>query len=144
MPTDSCKEMKESETQTEEKSQAPEKHGTKHGREEDTLIDDRETKRLEFARFLEHLHRMFAATLDTTQTAETATIPIPKTYEEAINHPKWWPYWRKAIHTEIRQLIKNGTFRNVKRSKRMNFVTSNGSSPSRMKLMDQLVTSKRG
>src|SRR5690606_34186164 len=89
VPTDSCKEIKESETQTEEKSQAPEKHGTKHGREEDTLIDDRETKRLEFARFLEHLHRMFAATLDTTQTAETATIPIPKTYEEAINHPKW-------------------------------------------------------
>lgn len=42
----------------------------------------------------------------------------------AVNHPKWGPYWRKAIHAEIRQLIKNRTFRNVKRSKKMNLVAS--------------------
>lgn len=41
---------------------------------------NRETKRLEFARFLEHLHHVFTASLDTIQTADT-TIPIPKTYE---------------------------------------------------------------
>ena len=124
VPTDNSKETKELGAQTEEGLQAPERRGTKREREEDALIDDRETKRLELAHFLEHLHQVFTASLETTWTAETRTVPIPKTYEEAVNHPKWGPYWRKAVHEELRQLIRNKTFRNVKRSERMNLVTS--------------------
>uniref|UniRef100_A0A093XC52 Retrovirus-related Pol polyprotein from transposon TNT 1-94 n=1 Tax=Talaromyces marneffei PM1 TaxID=1077442 RepID=A0A093XC52_TALMA len=42
-------------------------------------------------------------------------IPIPQTYEEAVNDPKFGSQWRKAVELEIRNLIRFGTWRFVKR-----------------------------
>ncbi|EED15089.1 conserved hypothetical protein [Talaromyces stipitatus ATCC 10500] len=47
---------------------------------------------------------------------EGEQIPIPKTYEEAVNHPIYGPRWREAIGLEIRNLIRFGTWKFVKRS----------------------------
>jgi transposase InsO family protein len=46
---------------------------------------------------------------------EGEQIPIPKTYEEAVNHPIYGPRWREAIGLEIRNLIRFGTWKFVKR-----------------------------
>jgi hypothetical protein len=50
-------------------------------------------------------------------------IPVPQTYEEAISDPVHGPSWYEAIRQEIRMLIVNGTFREVKRPDRANLVT---------------------
>jgi hypothetical protein len=46
---------------------------------------------------------------------EGEKIPIPKTYEEAVSHPIHGPRWREAIGLEIRNLIRFGTWKFVKR-----------------------------
>lgn len=46
---------------------------------------------------------------------EGEQIPIPKTYEEAVNHPIYGPRWREAIGLEIRNLIRFGTWKFVRR-----------------------------
>ncbi|KAL1971946.1 hypothetical protein VTN31DRAFT_2034 [Thermomyces dupontii] len=133
VPTDAPSPSKETAVQTEGKIQEPttpdkthrqneHARGTKKSRDDDTLKDERETKRLEFARSW-NICTVFMASLD-KGPAPKAAIPIPKTYEEAVNHPKWGPFWRKATHAELRQLIRNGTFRNVKPPERMNLITS--------------------
>ncbi|KAF7174279.1 hypothetical protein CNMCM6106_008468 [Aspergillus hiratsukae] len=42
-------------------------------------------------------------------------IPIPQTYEEAVNHPVFGRKWREAIGLELRNLIRFGTWQFVKR-----------------------------
>jgi hypothetical protein len=44
-------------------------------------------------------------------------IPIPKTYEEAVNDPTFGSQWRQAIGLEIQNLIRFGTWQFVKRPK---------------------------
>ena len=43
--------------------------------------------------------------------ASKIDIPIPETYQEAVNHPKYGKQWRDAIHTEIGQLLINNTWK---------------------------------
>jgi transposase InsO family protein len=50
-------------------------------------------------------------------------IPIPQTYEEAVNDPKYGARWREAIHVEISTLIQFGTWRYVQRPKDQSVVT---------------------
>jgi hypothetical protein len=47
----------------------------------------------------------------------------PKTYSQAVNHPVHGSQWREAIHTEFRSLIKNMTWRPVKRPNNRNIGT---------------------
>jgi hypothetical protein len=37
------------------------------------------------------------------------TIPLPRTYNEAINHPQYGSQWRAAIQEEIASLVANNT-----------------------------------
>jgi hypothetical protein len=52
------------------------------------------------------------------------TIPIPKTYEEAINDPQYGTEWSAAIQAEIAQLIANSTFEEEKCPDGANLVTT--------------------
>ncbi len=52
------------------------------------------------------------------------TIPIPKTYEEAISDPKYGPEWLAAIQQEVAQLIANGTFEEEEQPGGVNLVTT--------------------
>jgi hypothetical protein len=52
------------------------------------------------------------------------TIPIPKTYEEAISDPKYGPEWLAAIQQEVAQLIANGTFEEEEQPRGVNLVTT--------------------
>ena len=53
----------------------------------------------EQAQFLE---KAFPAT-------EIAGIPIPQTYQQAINDPNYGNRWKAAVLEEILSLIENGT-----------------------------------
>ena len=50
-------------------------------------------------------------------------VPIPRNYKEAVNDPVFGPQWSEAVHTEIRQLIANGTFPETKRPIGKNILT---------------------
>lgn len=50
-------------------------------------------------------------------------IPLPQSYEEAINDPVHGPSWREAVRCEIRMLILNGTFRETNRPDQANVIT---------------------
>ena len=52
------------------------------------------------------------------------TIPIPKTYEAAINDPQYGPEWLAAIQQEVAQLIANGTFEEEEQPGGVNLVTT--------------------
>ena len=52
----------------------------------------------------------FSLSARRTLTASTE-IPIPTTYQDAINQPVYGPKWREAIHEEITSLIKFGTWK---------------------------------
>jgi hypothetical protein len=41
--------------------------------------------------------------------AATHDIPIPRTYNKAINNPNYSTRWREAIEYKIRQLLANNT-----------------------------------
>jgi hypothetical protein len=43
--------------------------------------------------------------------AATHDIPIPRTYNEAVNDPDYSARWREAIEYEIGQLLANNTWR---------------------------------
>ncbi|THC87209.1 hypothetical protein EYZ11_013346 [Aspergillus tanneri] len=69
----------------------------------------------------------FALLVETiTKTAPKVDnpIPIPRTYEEAINDPVYGPEWKKAIRSEFRSLIINGTFRETHAPDGANIVTA--------------------
>ena len=44
-------------------------------------------------------------------------IPVPQTYEDAVNDPVYGPKWREAIKLELSNLIRFGTWQYVKRPK---------------------------
>ena len=50
-------------------------------------------------------------------------IPVPGTYEEAVNDPVYGAKWREAIHIEISALLQFGTWRYVQRPKDHSVVT---------------------
>jgi Reverse transcriptase (RNA-dependent DNA polymerase) len=41
-------------------------------------------------------------------------IPVPQTYEDAVNDPAYGPKWREAIKPELGNLIRFGTWQYVK------------------------------
>jgi hypothetical protein len=51
-------------------------------------------------------------------------IPVPKTYRDAVRDPIYGRDWKEAIHREFRELIANGTFREVRKPERANIVSS--------------------
>ena len=51
-------------------------------------------------------------------------IPVPESYEEAINDPIWGKLWLEAIQAELTALIANGTWDVVVPPKNANIVTS--------------------
>jgi hypothetical protein len=100
----------------------------KRTREDKTLDlgdDVRRSKRLRDKRQLqdELEAAMIAAALSTVHKVNHL-IPIPRTYEEAINDPVYGPEWLTAVRNEIRQLIANGTFQEVRKPHRVSVVTA--------------------
>jgi hypothetical protein len=92
---------------------------------EDTVEDERFRKIIkamlaqvdftdEQAQFLE---KAFPAT-------EIAGIPIPQTYQQAINDPNYGNRWKAAVLEEILSLMENGTWEEVLRPKDANMVDS--------------------
>jgi len=55
---------------------------------------------------------------------EIAGIPIPQTYQQAINDPKYGNRWKAAVLEEIISLMENGTWEEVLRPKDANTVDS--------------------
>lgn len=51
-------------------------------------------------------------------------VPIPETYQEAVNHPEWGQMWKEAVAREIQALTANSTWEEVKPPKGSNIVTS--------------------
>ena len=41
------------------------------------------------------------------------SVPIPKNYKDAVNHPIWGPYWREAIRRELESWEINGVLASV-------------------------------
>ena len=58
------------------------------------------------------------------QFIDKLVIPIPETYEEAINDPVWGKLWLEAIQNELTALIANGTWEVAVPPKDANIVTS--------------------
>jgi transposase InsO family protein len=97
---------------------------------EDTTVDPgdddvRRSKRLRDRRRIEEAIEtaMTAAVLSTSHKVNHL-IPLPSTYDAAINDPVYGPEWHEAIRTEVRQLIANGTFREVQKPHGVNVVTA--------------------
>jgi hypothetical protein len=57
----------------------------------------------------------FSCLADAKYDIQGERISIPQSYEEAVNDSKYGPEWRKAIHLEIQNLIRFGTWQFVKR-----------------------------
>jgi len=51
-------------------------------------------------------------------------IPIPRTYEEAIDDPNYGPQWKEAIWEEINSLVANGTWKEELRLEHANLVST--------------------
>ena len=51
-------------------------------------------------------------------------IPIPRTYEEAVNDVNYGQQWTDAIHEEINSLIANGTWTEELRPDNANLVST--------------------
>ena len=52
------------------------------------------------------------------------SIPIPKTYQEAVNDPDWGHLWNEAVAKEIESLVGNLTWEEVTLPKHANLTTS--------------------
>ena len=55
---------------------------------------------------------------------EVCGIPIPLTYKEAVNHPRYGDQWKEAIKEELASLMDNGTWEMVVPPNGTNIVTS--------------------
>ena len=51
-------------------------------------------------------------------------VPLPMTYEEAINDPIYGPYWKEAVKIELNALLANGTFEEARKPNDHNIVTA--------------------
>jgi hypothetical protein len=51
-------------------------------------------------------------------------IPIPRTYDEAVNDPEYGPKWKDAINEELMSLKANGTWTEEVRPKGANLVST--------------------
>lgn len=58
------------------------------------------------------------------QFANTLIIPVPESYQEAINDPIWGKLWLEAIQAELTALIANGTWKTVVPPRDANIMTS--------------------
>ena len=68
---------------------------------------------------VDDLHYAFMAAF-----AEKEEIPIPKSYQAAINDPIWGPLWQEAFKLETDALWANGTFEIIKPPAGANIITS--------------------
>lgn len=107
----------------------PSAPAVKRGRSEDQGSDEKEDKELRRSKRLRKRinyameYALVASRMSTLEKPDNP-IPTPRSYSEAINDPVYGPEWRKAIRAEIRSLILNGTFRETRKPRGVNIVTS--------------------
>ena len=69
-------------------------------------------------------HALLADTDGDSRFDSKLVIPVPDSYEEAINDPVWGKLWLEAIQAELMALIANGTWETVVPPIGANIVTS--------------------
>ena len=89
----------------------------KRKRDENLFDDDRISKHIRV------LLAMKAIEIEEDDTDEQGSIPIPQTYDEAVNDPVYGLKWLEAIKRELGQLKANNTWRKETPPKDANIVT---------------------